>query len=37
VVTKEKFQEEFTIFILAALFFLTLELILKYTLLRTFP
>jgi Ca-activated chloride channel homolog len=37
VVTKEKFQEEFTIFILAALFFLALELILKYTLLRTFP
>jgi Ca-activated chloride channel family protein len=37
VVTKEKFDEQFVYFILAALFFLLLELILRYTLLRTFP
>lgn len=37
VVTKEKFDEQFVYFILAALFFLALEIILKYTLLRTFP
>jgi Ca-activated chloride channel homolog len=37
VVTKERFEEEFIYFILAALFFLALEIILKYTLLRTFP
>jgi Ca-activated chloride channel family protein len=37
VVTKEKFDEQFVYFILAALFFLLLELILRYTFLRTFP
>jgi len=37
VVTKEKFEEEFVYFILAALLFLTLEILLRYTLLRTFP
>lgn len=37
VVTKERFEEEFVYFILAALFFLALEVILKFTVLRTFP
>ncbi|HEU4632387.1 MAG TPA: VWA domain-containing protein [Flavisolibacter sp.] len=37
VVTKERFDEQFVYFILAALFFLALEIILRYTLLRTFP
>jgi Ca-activated chloride channel family protein len=37
VVTKERFEEEYFYFILAALFFLALELILKFTVLRTFP
>ena len=37
VVTKERFEEEFIYFILAALFFVALELILKFTVLRTFP
>ena len=34
---KEKVQEQFPYVLLAALFFLLLEQILKYTLLRTFP
>jgi len=37
VVTKERFDEQFVYFVLAALFFLALEIILRYTLLRTFP
>lgn len=37
VVTKERFEEEFVYFILAALVFLALEIILRYTVLRTFP
>lgn len=37
IVTKEKFDEQFPILLFAALFFLGLEIILKYTLLRTFP
>lgn len=37
VVTKERFEEEFVYFVLAALFFLALEIILRYSLLRTFP
>ncbi len=37
VVTKERFDEQFVYFLLAALFFLALEIILRYTLLRTFP
>lgn len=37
VVAKERFEEEFVYFILAALFFLALELILRFTVLRTFP
>jgi Ca-activated chloride channel homolog len=37
VVTREKFDEQFIYFLLAALFFLTLELFLRLTLLRTFP
>ncbi|MGN6401830.1 MAG: vWA domain-containing protein [Flavisolibacter sp.] len=37
VVTKERFEEEFVYFILAALAFLAIEIILKYTWLRTFP
>ena len=37
VVTKEKFDEQFVYFILAALVFIALEIILRYTLLRTFP
>ena len=37
VVARERFEEEFVYFILAALFFLAVEIILKYTLLRTFP
>jgi Ca-activated chloride channel family protein len=37
VITKERFEEEFIYFVLAALFFLALEIILKYSLLRTFP
>jgi Ca-activated chloride channel homolog len=37
VVTKTKFGEVFPYFILAALFFLTLDIILRYTYLRSFP
>lgn len=37
VVTKERYEEQFPYFILAALFFLCLEIFLRYTLLRTFP
>ena len=37
VITKTKFSEEFVWFILAALFFLLLDIILRYTSLRTFP
>lgn len=37
VVTKERFEEEFVYFLLAALFFIALEIILRYTVLRTFP
>jgi Ca-activated chloride channel homolog len=37
VVTKTKFEEEFVWLILAALFFLLLDIILRYTSLRTFP
>jgi Ca-activated chloride channel family protein len=37
VVTKTKFKEEFVYFIIAALFFLLLDIILRYTSLRTFP
>ena len=37
VVTKERFEEEFIYFILPALVFLGIEMILKYTWLRTFP
>ena len=37
VVTKERFEEEFVYFILAALAFLAIEIVLKYTWLRTFP
>jgi Ca-activated chloride channel homolog len=37
VITKERFDEQFVYFILAGLFFLALEIILRYTLLRTFP
>lgn len=37
IVTKTKFQEEFIYFILAALLFLTLDIILRYTYFRSFP
>lgn len=37
VITKTKFEEEFIWLILAALFFLLLDIILRYTSLRTFP
>jgi len=37
VVTRERFEELFVYFILAALFFMAMELLLRYTLLRTFP
>ena len=37
VVTKTRFEERFVYFILAALFFLVLDIILRYTSLRTFP
>jgi Ca-activated chloride channel homolog len=37
VITKTNIHELFHWFVLAALFFLLLELLLKYTLLRTFP
>lgn len=37
VVTRERFDEHFIYFIMAALFFLFIEQVLKYTLLRTFP
>jgi Ca-activated chloride channel family protein len=37
VITKTKFEEEFVYLILAALFFLLLDIILRYTFLRTFP
>lgn len=37
VISKERIQEKFVPFVLAALFFLLLEIILRYVLLRTFP
>lgn len=37
IITKTKFEEQFIWFVLAALFFLTLDLILRYTYLRSFP
>ena len=37
VVTKTRFYEQYFYFILAALFFLLLELILRFTYLRSFP
>jgi Ca-activated chloride channel family protein len=37
IVTKTKFEEEYGWFILAALFFVLLDIILRYTSLRTFP
>ncbi len=37
VVSHTRFQEEFIYFMAACLFFLILEMILKYTLIRTFP
>jgi Ca-activated chloride channel family protein len=37
IVSKTRYEEQFVYLVLAALFFLGLELILKYTLLRTFP
>lgn len=37
VVTKTKYEEEFIYLVLAALFFLTLDIILRYTFLRSFP
>ena len=37
VVTKTRFAEYYIYFLMAALFFLALELILRYTSLRTFP
>lgn len=37
VVTRERFDEHFIYFIIGTLFFLLIEQILKYTLLRTFP
>jgi Ca-activated chloride channel family protein len=37
IVRKEKVEERFVYFLLAALFFLALELFLRFTLLRTFP
>lgn len=37
VITKERFEEEFIYFVLAALLFLALEIISRFTLLRTFP
>ena len=37
IVTRTRFEEEYVYFIIVALFFLTLEIILSYTLLRTFP
>lgn len=37
VITRTRFQEQFIYFIMAALFFLLLDIILRYTYLRTFP
>lgn len=37
IVSRERVQEKFVPFILAALFLLALEILLRYTLLRTFP
>lgn len=37
VVTRTRFEEQFMYFIMAALFFLALDIILRYTYLRTFP
>jgi len=37
VVTRTRFEEQFMYFVLAALFFLAIALILRYTYLRTFP
>lgn len=37
IVSRTKYEEQFMYFILAALFFLALDIILRYTYLRTFP
>jgi Ca-activated chloride channel homolog len=37
IVTRTRFQEQFLYFIIAALFFLSLDIILRYTYLRSFP
>jgi Ca-activated chloride channel family protein len=37
VVTRTRFQEQFMYFIMAALFLLALDIILRYTYLRSFP
>ena len=37
VVTRTRFEEQFMYFILAALFLLTLDIVLRYTFLRSFP
>ncbi|MGZ5286239.1 MAG: vWA domain-containing protein [Flavisolibacter sp.] len=37
VVTRTRYQEQFMYFMMAALFFLALDIILRYTYLRTFP
>ena len=37
IVTKTRFQEQFMYFIMAALFFVSLDIILRYTYLRSFP
>ncbi len=37
VITRTRYQEQFLYFIMAALFFLALDIILRYTYLRTFP
>jgi Ca-activated chloride channel family protein len=37
VITRTRFQEQFMYFIMAALFFLALDIILRYTYLRSFP
>lgn len=37
VITKTRFEEQFMYFILAGLFFLFIEIILRYTIFRTFP
>lgn len=37
IITRTRFEEQFIWFIMAALFFLTLDIILRYTYLRSFP